>query len=520
MTAPALPPARSLWVSTTDAPDRAGRALPAEVDVAVLGAGIAGLTTAYLLAQAGRSVLVLEAGRVAAGVSGHTTAKLTAQHGLIYHRLTEHKGPEAARTYGAAQLAALDWVATESHSLGIRCDLVRRDSYVYATDPRRRSLLSREADAAAAAGLPAQLVDEVALPVRTVGAVRFANQAQFHPRRWLLGLAERIEALGGTIVEGVRATGVDEGRVNLVRTTAGEVRARDVVVATHYPILDRALFFARLEPVRDLVIAGPIGQELAPDGMFLDAVTHHSVRTAQGPGGELLLVVGGEPYRVGSHLDVLQRFRRLAAWAERNVWLDKIEYRWSAHDMSTVDGVPYVGRYHPAARHLWVATGFGQWGMTGGTAAGRLLRDLILGEDNDAARLYDPNRFSLRAAGKVLRANATVARHLVEGHARALTGTPEIDGLAPGEAVVTRHGTAMVAAHRSADGELHLLSARCTHLGCLVRFNNAETTWDCPCHGSRFTVDGEVVQGPAVRPLRRRPDLEQRGGQEGSDVRA
>ncbi|HEV2784142.1 MAG TPA: FAD-dependent oxidoreductase [Actinophytocola sp.] len=503
---PPLPPARSLWVSTTDAPDRAGRALPAEVDVAVLGAGIAGLTTAYLLAQAGRSVLVLEAGRVATGVSGNTTAKLSAQHSLIYHRLTDHKGPEAARTYAAAQLAALDWVAEQAQRLGIECDLVRTDSYVYTTDPRRRSLLRRETDAAAAAGLPAELVDEIALPIRIAGAVRVADQAQFHPRRWLLGLAAYVEELGGTIVEEVRAVGVDEGQVNVVRTTAGEVRARDVVVATHYPILDRALYFARLEPVRDLVIAGPVGPELAPDGMFLDAVTHHSVRTATGPGGEQLLVVGGEHYRVGSHVDVLQRFNRLAAWAERNVWLDKIEYRWSAHDMSTLDDVPYVGRYHPATRNLWVATGFGQWGMTGGTAAGLLLRDLILGQDNAAAGLYDPNRFSLRAAGKLVHANATVAKYLVGHHARALTGTPDIDALAPGEATVTRRGAGMVAAHRSADGELHLVSARCTHLGCLVAFNNAESTWDCPCHGSRFTVDGAVVQGPAVRPLRRLDD--------------
>jgi glycine/D-amino acid oxidase-like deaminating enzyme/nitrite reductase/ring-hydroxylating ferredoxin subunit len=498
----------SLWTSTAPAPDRSGVPMPVEADVAVLGAGIAGLTTAFLLAGADRRVVVLEAGQVAAGVSGHTTAKLSAQHGLAYHRLTERHGAEAAKRYAAAQLAARDWVIEQAAALGIECDLVRKDSYVYATEPSQRPVLQREADAAAAAGLPAGLVAGIALPIDTVGAVRIADQAQFHPRKWLLGLAERIEERHGTIVEGVRAVGVREGAPHVVRTTAGELRARDVVVATHYPILDRGLYFARLEPVRDLVIAGPLPDGLAVEGMYLDGGTHHSVRTALGPDGEPLVVVGGEHYRVGERLDVRERYARLTAWADRIGLLDKenVRYRWSAHDMSTVDEVPYVGRYHPAARRLWVATGFGQWGMTGGTAAGLLLRDLIVGEHNELTRLFDPNVLSPRSAARLVTTNATVARHLVADHLHAISGASPVETLEPGEATVARHGNRMVAAYRDEDGIRHLVSARCTHLGCLVAFNNAETSWDCPCHGSRFTVGGAVIQGPAVRPLRRVED--------------
>ena len=385
-----LPDVRSLWLDTTPAPNRAGGVLPPEAEIVVVGAGIAGLTTAYLLAEAGRSVLVLEARSVAGGVAGHTTAKLSAQHGLIYDRLATRMGLAAAARFGASQLAALDWVTSTARALDVDCELERTDSYVYTTSASRRAALRAEAEAARAAGLPASYLDSVDLPLPVAGAVRFADQARFHPRRWLLGLAARIEALGGRIIEGVRVTGVRSGRPALVRTTSGVVRAGQVVVAT---LLDRGLFFARLDQVRDLVLAGPRPAGLALSGMYLDADTGHSVRLARA-GGEELLVVGGERYRVGD-VDVRARYARLGAWAREHLGLTDVRYRWSAHDMSTVDGVPHVGRYHPGSRNLWVATGFGQWGMTGGTAAGLLLRDLVLGRRNELAPLYEPTRLPL-----------------------------------------------------------------------------------------------------------------------------
>jgi glycine/D-amino acid oxidase-like deaminating enzyme/nitrite reductase/ring-hydroxylating ferredoxin subunit len=484
---------RSLWLDTTRGTARREGTLPAAADVVVLGAGIAGMTTAYLLAEAGRSVLVLEAGEIGGGVTGHTTAKLTAQHELIYHRIGA-----AAAGYGASQLAALEWVVATAARTGVDCDLERTDSHVHTTDSARLPVLHDEVEAAVAAGLPADFVTKTDPPLGAVGAVRFRDQAQFHPRKWLLGLAELLEDAGGRIIEGVRATGLREGDPSIVRTTAGAVRAGDVVVATHYPVFDRGLFFARLEPTRDLVVAGPADHEVT--GTYLDEQTHHSVRGVPTPAGPQV-IVGGEHYRVGDHVDVDARFVRLTAWATEHVGLKEVRYRWSAHDMSTVDRLPYVGRYHPGARHLWVATGFGQWGMTGGTAAGLLLRDLLAGKDNEYAELYDPNRFSLRAAGGLVTANATVAKFLAGDHVRALA-KPGLADLSPGAAVVTRRGASMVAAYRDDGGVLHAVRAHCTHLGCLVAFNNAERTWDCPCHGSRFDVDGAVVQGPAVRPLR------------------
>ncbi|WP_158895415.1 FAD-dependent oxidoreductase [Amycolatopsis anabasis] len=501
MNADALPRPRSLWVDTAPAPDRGGRPLPDEAEVVVLGAGIAGLTTAYLLARAGRTVAVLEAREVGAGVSGHTTAKLTTQHAVKYEPLERHRGAEAAARYAASQAAALEWIADTATELGIDCGFARRDSFVYTTEPGRTDLLRREAEAAQRAGLPASYVDDVDLDVPAAGAVRFAKQAQFHPRRWLLGLADAIERHGGQVLEGIRALGVEEQPAPTVHTNRGALRARDIVVATHYPILDRGLYFARLDPVRDLVVAGPVPGDRTPAAMYLDERTHRSVR-AFAANAESLAIVGGAHYRTGARVDVAARYAELADWATARIGLRRITHRWSAHDMSTPDSVPFVGRYHPFARHLWVATGFGQWGMTGGTAAGLLLRDLLLDKENPATGLYDPNRFDLRSAPAVVKDNATVANYFAGDHLRAL-GKSDVDDLAPGTARVARTGATVVAAYRSPEGELHTVGAHCTHLGCLVAFNNAERTWDCPCHGSRFEVDGTVIQGPATRPLRK-----------------
>ncbi|WIX75123.1 FAD-dependent oxidoreductase [Amycolatopsis carbonis] len=497
----ALPVPLSLWVDTAPAPDRGAASLPSSADVVVLGAGIAGLTTALLLARAGRSVVVVEAGRVAGGVSGHTTAKVSAQHAVKYSMLEDRHGAGAAKTYATAQSEALEWIAATAAKARIDCAFTRADSYVYTTHARTVETLRREADAAAEAGLAASFVGDVELAVPALGAVRVTRQAHFHPRRWLLGLAAEVERSGGTILEHTRATSLDlRGRA--VRTSEGDVEAKDIVVATHYPVFDRGMYFARLDPVRDLVVAGPAAANVAPAGMYLDADTHHSVRSYTAD-GTTTVIAGGEHYRVGAETEIDRRYRRLAAWAAEHAGLHRVTHRWSAHDMSTADGLPYVGRYFPGAAHLWVATGFGQWGMTGGTAAGHVLAARILGEDHPAAALFDPHRFDLHSALSVVEDNVTVGRHLVGDHLALLWQNRSLDEIEPGRAAVVRAGVEFVAAYRGEGGELHTVEAHCTHLGCLVAFNDSERTWDCPCHGSRFDIDGGVVQGPAVRPLRR-----------------
>ncbi|GLI01665.1 FAD-dependent oxidoreductase [Phytohabitans aurantiacus] len=488
-----LPEPRSYWLASASPevpPPVTG--LP-DVDVAVLGGGIAGITTAYLLKRAGRTVALLEARRLLGGVTGHTTAKVSAQHGAIYAKLKGRFGAGTAAGYAAGQLAALDWIRSESAVLDVDCDLSIQDSYVYAEGSGHRDELKREAEAAAEAGLRAEYVDDVDLPYPVAGAVAVRGQAQFHPVRWLAALAAEIPGDGSYIVEGARALDVSGG---VVATELGRLRARDVVVATHTPFLDRGFFFARMAPVRDLVVAGTPVDGLVPDGMYLSMDTHHSVRAA----GSLVIVLG-EHHRTGTASDALARHESLGRWAVGRFGLGGIEYRWSAQDNTTVDGLPFIGRYPFGGDHLWVATGFGQWGMTNGTLAGLLISDLIMGVDNPWARIYDPGRLSVRqSAVDFARDNAEVAAHFVGDRVRAvIAGDPS--RLKPGEAGVFRQGMRLVAARRDEAGALVTLSARCTHLGCVVRYNDDENSWDCPCHGSRFDLDGTVLGGPAVRPL-------------------
>ena len=500
---PQLPEPRSYWLATSPPPAIAAPAerppLDGEVDVAVVGGGIAGITTAYLLSQAGRRVALIEADRLLAGVTGNTTAKVSVQHGLVYADLQDRFGAGTAAGYGASQLAALEWLRAERSRLDVNCDWSDRDSYVYAEDPGETDRLRREAEVAAALSLPAEYVDEVDLPFKVAGAVRFADQAQFHPVRWLRALVDRLRAGGGLVVEQTRVTDVKDG---LLTTTRGTLRARDVVIATHFPILDRGFYFARMAPVRELVVAGP-GR--APAGMFLAADTGHSVRGARLDDGRDLVIVLGEHYRPGTLSDVCDHHRALARWAVERFDLSSIDYRWSAQDNTTIDRLPYIGRYTRHSQHLWVATGFGQWGMTNGTLAGLILRDLITDVENPWAPLYDPARVTLRqSAGSFVRDNAIVAKHFVRDRLAALanasTGAAD---LAPGDTAIGAVGAHLAALRRDDEGRLTALSARCTHLGCAVAFNDDEQTWDCPCHGSRFALDGSVVQGPATEPLRR-----------------
>jgi glycine/D-amino acid oxidase-like deaminating enzyme/nitrite reductase/ring-hydroxylating ferredoxin subunit len=495
-----LPEPGSYWLADRPPPAYPEMGAPPEVDVAVVGGGIAGITTAYLLKQAGRTVALVEARRLLHGVTGHTTAKVSAQHGLVYAELRDRWDADTAAGYAASQLAALDWLRAEAGRLGVDCQWAERDSYVYAEDPSQRDRLRREAAAAADLGLPASYVDQVDLPYPTAGAVRFTGQAQFHPVRWLVALAERIPGDGSHVVEQTRVLDADPDAGTLT-TDRGPLRARDVVIATHFPILDRGFFFARMAPVRDLVVAGPVPGGQGPAGMYVAADTGHSVRTTPLADGRDLVIVLGEHYRPGTRPDVTDHHEALARWAAARLRVASIDYRWSAQDNATVDRLPYIGRYTRASRHLWVATGFGQWGMTNGTLAGLLLRDLITGRQNPWASLYDPARTALRpSAGAFVRDNAVVAKHFVGDRLRAaLIDTPT--DLAPGQAAVCTIGGHLTALRRGRDGRLTALSGRCTHLGCAVAFNDDEQTWDCPCHGSRYAVDGAVLEGPAIHPL-------------------
>ena len=495
----------SYWIASTERTGYPAAPGEVDVDVAVLGGGIAGLSAAAALKAAGRTVAVVEAGRIVEGVTGNTTAKVSASHGLLYAYLVERFGEERARLYAQSQLAGLDHIARTVAAERVECDFVRTESWVYTLDPAEVEQLRREADVAQRLGLPVTYEDTVPLPFETAGGIRYADQARFHPRRYLLHLAGTIPGDGSVVLEETRALDVDEGDPCVVTTDRGVVRAHDVVVATHVPFLDRGLFFARQFPIRDYVVAAPVDGD-APDGMFLSTEQPtHSMRVAA-DGNRTLLIVGGEGHPTGRAQDTEERYDRLAAWTRERFRVGEVAYRWSTQDYTSTDRVPFVGRFHPGARRLWVATAFGAWGMTNGTMSGLLLADLVTGKENPWAAVYDPNRIgpATETAKRFVRENAAVAKELAGGY---LTpgDVASADELAPGEAAVIRHGLAKTATYRDESGTLHAVSARCTHLGCVVGWNAAERSWDCPCHGSRFDVDGAVLDGPAVDPLEPRP---------------
>lgn len=478
-----------------------------EVDVAVVGGGMAGLSTAWELARAGLSVAVLESDRIAAGVTGHTTAKLSALHGLRYGWLRATRGAEGARQYALSQQGAIEHLAAVAAELNVDCELERLPAYIYVESADHEHQVREEAEAAAEAGLDASFVTSTGLPFPVRGAVRVENQAQFHPRKYLLALADDIRRRGGLIYERTRVVALDEGEpCRVTAENGGEVLARDVVVATHYPVFDRALMFSRLEPRRELVISALLPEGEDPGGTYLTPERGtRSVRTAPYPfrDGQRLLIVTGEAFTPGMPGigSVGARYERLAAWTYERFPTARLAHRWATQDNDTADRVPYIGRFYPASQHTYVAAGFGGWGMSSGVLSGQLLTAHLTDEPLPPwARLYDPVRLRPRDAPAMLRFQSAVARRFVGDRLRP-SYVDSVDEVQPGTGAIVRVQGRRCAVHRTVEGEIKAVSPRCTHLGCLVRFNDAETAWECPCHGSRFGVGGEVIQGPATRPL-------------------
>jgi glycine/D-amino acid oxidase-like deaminating enzyme/nitrite reductase/ring-hydroxylating ferredoxin subunit len=488
----------SVWIATTPDTDYPQLSADVEVDVAVLGAGITGITAAVLLKRAGKRVALLDSKRIVRGATGYTTAKVTSGHGVVYTQLTDAFGEDGARVYAESNQAAIERIA----QLGTDCDFERKDNYVIAEQAEECEQLEQEAQTMRKLGLPAEFVTETPLPFEVAGAIKLENQAQFHPRKYLLGLAESIPGEGSHVFENTRGRFVNQGEPAVVETDRGNVRATDVILATQLPFMDRGLFFAKAHPHRSYAVAAPIDPPQAPDGMFINAgLPTRSVRTIR-DGDRLLIQVGGQGHKPGlpgedesERYDVLDGFLR-EHWPAAG----PVEYRWSTQDYMSVDRVPLVGRLNRRSEHVFVATGFSKWGMTGGTVAAEILADTVLGRENAWASLYDSKRRA--PVPKLVKENSSAGLLFFrQRFARGEQRSP--DELAPGEGAILRVGGLKRAVYRDESGAVHVLSPVCRHLWCYVEWNEAERTWDCPCHGSRYTGEGRLIQGPSVQDLRR-----------------
>jgi glycine/D-amino acid oxidase-like deaminating enzyme/nitrite reductase/ring-hydroxylating ferredoxin subunit len=507
-----LPANRSLWIETTPETTYPQLGQNVDVDVVVVGAGITGVMTAWLLKQEGRRVALVDMLRVGEGATGYTTAKLTVGHNLIYADLLKKHGEETARAYAASNQWAIERLEELVSSHEIDCDWEHASNYVYTEDKERLSDLREEVEAARRAGVSAELTTETDLPFPVLGAVRIDAQAQFHPQKFLQGLAAQIVGDGSHVFEQTRVRDVRSGDHCVVSTdqSEGALRGCHVVLATHLPFLDRGLFFAKAHPQKSYAVAAQIAQSQAPFGMYISAEQPtRSVRSTPGANGSRFLIIGGEGHKPGRDDDTRRRYKTLETFLNDRFDSGEVVHRWSTHDFVPLDQLPYVGRLRRSDERLLIATGFAKWGLTKGVVAAAIVTDTILGRANPWATVYDAKRLSLKnSAAKFVAENAKVGSWFIGDRVRPRDGPDDINRLEPGEGTVARIGRRHVAAHRSDEGRLHALSARCTHLGCLVGWNQADRTWECPCHGSQFGADGSLLQGPATEPL---PPVDLRG---------
>lgn len=492
----------SYWIASTNESDYPPLETDLTIDVAIIGGGIVGITTAFLLRRAGMDVALLEMDRVCRGTTGYTTAKVTSGHSVIYKQLESAHGPDAARLYASANEAGIALLAGLVDEEHIGCDFERKDNYTYVESADEADQIKEEVEVAARAGLEMEFVSETSLPYPVSAAARLSNQAQFHPRKYILALAEKFVTAGGQIYEKTRAINLRDKEVPEVMTATTTVTAQHVVVASHYPFVDRALLFPRVHPKRSYALAVEVDENFLVEGMFISAdQPTRSIRTIA-DGDRTLLLVGGEGHPVGQQPDTQSPYTALEEWSRDRFGMEKILYRWSAQDGTSVDHLPFVGRHRPRSR-VYVATAFGKWGLANGTIGAQLIADLIQGISNPYTKLFDPARFAAKAsAQKLLIENAKVARHLV-GDRVLHPQHGSLEELSPGQAAVADRSINPVAGYRDETGVLHKVSATCTHLGCTVTWNPAERSWDCPCHGSRYDIDGTVLEGPAVKDLRR-----------------
>ncbi len=501
----------SVWMATSDEPRGSGPlAADASADVCVVGAGIAGLTTAYLLALEGRDVLVVEDGPIAGGETGRTTAHLSNSLDDRYYELERLHGARGARLAAESHTAAIDLIDQIVEDEKIECDFARLDGYLFVAPGRSTEELGQELRAAHRAGLTeVEYVEHLPYDAYNFGAaLRFPYQGQFHILKYMKGLAEAFVRRGGRLHTRTHADEIEGGAGAHVKTSEGfKVSAGHIVVATNTPVNDRIAIHTKQAPYRTYVVGARVPTGAVPRILMWDTedpyhyVRTQALKTDEGAHTSDVLIVGGEDHKTGQAEDFEERWRRLEEWTrERFPFVEEFEYRWSGQVMEPVDGLAYIGRNPLDSDNVLIATGDSGQGMTHGTIAGRLLTDLILGRENAWATLYDPSRKSLRASGEYAKENLNVAAQYADYLTRGEVDSA--DEIRPNCGAILRRGLSKIAAYRDDTGTLHEHSAVCTHLGCIVEFNDAEKTWDCPCHGSRFSAaDGHVVNGPAINGL-------------------
>ena len=493
----------SFGEATSDAPEYPALMEDMDFDAVVVGAGFTGISTALLLAESGAKVAVVEADRIGSGTSGRSTVKITCQHTLKLHTL----GEEKAQAYYAANKSGFDYVCGLIERNGIGCDFERLPAYVYARGDECLPDIEKEARIYSKLGIDGDVTEKTGLPFGVKRALVMRDQAQFHQLKYLFALARRLAACGGSIFERTKAERFERGADCAVITKNAKLRSRDVIFATNYPMTDfPGLFFLKLHQEREYAICTK-ADGLDIGGMYISAEkTANSMRIYRS-GDENRLILVGYGHRTAKEDDGFSGYDRLKELLRRDFKTadPDPDYAWSAQDCCTLDGIPYVGPVYAGPPGVYVAAGYEKWGVTNSAAAAMMISDAIAGTghiDRHIRKAFDPLRFTPAASAKNFLIHAgNVAGAFTAGNILMPEGC--YDDLKPGEGAVMRVDAKAQAVYRDTDGELHAFEARCTHMRCPLEYNAAEKSFDCPCHGSRFGTDGEVLNGPANEPLGR-----------------
>jgi glycine/D-amino acid oxidase-like deaminating enzyme/nitrite reductase/ring-hydroxylating ferredoxin subunit len=473
-----------------------------QTDVCVVGGGIAGLTTAYLLTQAGKSVVLLDDGPLVSGQTQCTSAHLSSAIDDRFTEIEKWHGQRGAVLAAESHAAAIDRIESIAKELKIDCDFMRLNGYLFLAPGDKQELLDEELAAARRAGLKAEMVARVPMDYDTGPAISFADQARFHPTKYLASVAEAIKAGGGRIFTNTHADHIEGGEKAKVTVGRHNIHAQAIVVATNVPINDMVAIHSKQAPYMTYVIGARVPKGSVTDALYWDTLkAYHYVRiqpmpAADGHSAYDLLIVGGEDHKSGQADDTEQRHARLESWAEtRFPMMEEVEFTWAGQCMETVDGLAFIGRNPLDKENVFIATGDSGMGLTHGTIAGMLLSDIILGKGNPWETLYNPSRKPIRAAANFAKENLNVAKQYLDW--LLPSEVESADEIEPGSGAVLRRGTHKIACYRDGNGKTHEMTAVCPHLGCIVHWNGAEKSWDCPCHGSRFDKHGKMTNGPA-----------------------
>jgi len=491
----------SLWQATTtdkmSYPSLKGRH---DCDVAIVGGGITGLTAALLLKRSGKRVILVEKGAIFSGETGHTTAHITEIIDSRYYQLISDFGKKDAKLVSESSRSAIHQIETFIGELGINCDFKRVPAFLYAENKKQARELKKEFEATQTIGLIGTFVKNrarIGLPFDVNAAAEWGLQAQFNPGIYCAELAKAIEGDGSFVFERTKVTDVQDNKPCLVQTENGSIVAEQVIVATDSPISTRFGIHTKVAAYRTYALAATLKSGMPPVGLYWDmADPYHYIRTANINGQEYL-VVGGEDHKVGMDSNTQERFQKLIEYTQSRFDVAEITHTWSGQVLEPVDGLPFIG-LNPNSKNIYISAGYAGNGMTFGTIGGMLLSDLVMERKNEWAKLYDSLRFRPLASAKdFLWENKDYAYCMVKDRITPTEKSASLSEVKPGEGKIVEFKGEKVAVYHDEAGAIRACSAVCPHMGCLVRFNNAEKTWDCPCHGSQFDTSGTVLHGPA-----------------------